>query len=119
MKKLLLMVMVIFMVGSQVRPNSTGIQAGLIGAAAYIGTSVLVSAMINAIKPNSEPTPFTLKTSIPSLCTAMAGIMAYQGKSIEACYSIISALATTLGTVVYSTTQSKENLIYPDCSNKR
>ncbi len=112
MKKLLFIFMSIFIMGSQIRSSSNEIQEGLLGATAYIATSVLVSAMINVIKPNSEPAAFSKKALIPSVCSALAGIMAYQGKSTECCYSIIAALATTLGTVVYTTAQPKENLMH-------
>lgn len=79
MKKLLIFASVL-MIGSQIRPEGNGIQEALIGAGAYVGTSTLVAATINALKPGTEPTPFTPKTFIPCVLAATAGVMAYEGQ---------------------------------------
>ncbi|MBI2344996.1 hypothetical protein HYV10_02895 [Candidatus Dependentiae bacterium] len=105
MKKLL-MFMSILMIGSQIRPaQGNGIQEGLIGAGAYIGTSALVAAAINTYKPGTESTPFTPKTFVPAICAATAGIMAYNGEKTASTYFGLGALVTAILATVYSTTK--------------
>ena len=107
MKKLL-MFMSVLMIGSQIRPMSQIDKEALIGAGAYIGTSVLVSSVANWLKPGAEPSPFTPTTFVPSICAAMAGVMAYKGEYKTSCSFGIGTLVTALFAIAYSNAKPEQ-----------